>query len=329
MTGVHGDEALATRFRELVGDRHKTFAVATVSPSGTTVASVGASLDADYELGAISMGITGMLYVDALERREIKRSTTLGELLPLGEVPAATVRLASITTHRSGLPTVAKPPTFLGSFAISRKGLNPVGGSLDQRITETRRVKLKRRRRARYSHLGFELLGHALASAAGTTYQDLVRSRIAEPLELETCYVPLSPDQLRSGALIGTRKSGRPGQPWIGEALGPAVGIRASIPDMARLVAALLDRSAPGAAALDPVENLSGPVIRIGAAWMTNYDNTGYRGTWINGATSGFLTWIGLNRPAGTAVIAMSANTVSPFTDHFSGQGHALLKELT
>jgi CubicO group peptidase (beta-lactamase class C family) len=310
MTGVHGDEALATKFRELVGARHKTFAVATVTPSGTTVASVGAPLDADYELGGISMGITGMLYADARERREIHRSTTLGELLPLGDVPAASVRLATITTHGSGLPAVAKPPTFFGSFAMSRKDLNPVGGSLDQRITETRQVKL-RRRRSRFSHLGFELLGHALASAEGTTYQDLVRTRIAEPLGLDTCYVPMSPDQLRPGALIGTNRSGQTRQPWTGEALGPATGVRASIIDMARLVTALLDGSAPGAAALDPVENLSGPGIRIGAAWITNSDNKGYRGTWITGSTSGFSSWIGLNRPAGTALVVMSATAPS------------------
>jgi len=32
---------------------------------------------------------------------------------------------------------------------------------------------------------------------------------------------------------------------------------------------ALLDGSAPGLAALDPVANFAGPAARIGAAWMT------------------------------------------------------------
>lgn len=40
VTGVHGDEALATRLRELMGDRHPVFAAATLSPQGVTVTSV-------------------------------------------------------------------------------------------------------------------------------------------------------------------------------------------------------------------------------------------------------------------------------------------------
>lgn len=54
----------------------------------------------------------------------------------------------------------------------------------------------------------------------------------------------------------------------LGEAIGPAGGIRSTIGDLAILVAALLDRSAPGIAALDPVRDFA-PRTRIGAAWIT------------------------------------------------------------
>ncbi|GAB3813893.1 serine hydrolase [Kribbella italica] len=313
MTEVHGDESLAAEVRELVGDRHPVLVAATVTPDGSRLAGLGASLDADMELGSISKGITGLLYADALERGELTPSTTLGELLPLADTPAAGVTLAPITTHRSGLPSL--PPAaapLRRTISLWRTGANPYGESREDLIVQARGVQLKRPT-ARYSNLGFELLGHAIASAAGTSYADLLHRRVSEPLGLEAFYAPATLDQLQPGALIGTSRSGRTRQPWTGEAFGPAGGIRGSIRDLARLAAALLlDGSAPGVAALDPVADFSGRT-RIGAAWIT-LDHNGWPVTWHNGGTGGFRTWLGLDRTAGTAVALMSATSIS--VDH-------------
>nr|BFE50686.1 hypothetical protein GCM10017745_41130 [Saccharothrix mutabilis subsp. capreolus] len=88
---------------------------------------------------------------------------------------------------------------------------------------------------------------------------------------------------------------------------------------MARLTAALLDGSAPGAAALDPVADFTGRVVRIGAAWIT-LERHGRAITWHNGGTGGFRTWLGLDRAAGTGVVLLSATAV-PVDRH----GFALL----
>ena len=70
---VHdGDEDLAATLTELLGPLHPVAAAATVTPNGTTLASVGAPLDADYEIGSITKGITGLLYIDAIARGEIE-----------------------------------------------------------------------------------------------------------------------------------------------------------------------------------------------------------------------------------------------------------------
>lgn len=323
MTDVHGDATFAATLRELLGARHRTFAAAKLSSRGMTMAGVGASLDADFEIGSISKGITGLLYVDALERREVDPSTTLGELLPLGDVPAADVTLGAISTHRSGLPRLpASAEPLRRTLALWRNGTNPYGDSLEQLITQAKGVKVGRQR-PRYSNFGFELLGHALACAAGMSYQDLVRQRIAKPLELGVFYPPATPEQLRPGALVGRSRSGRIRQPWTGEAVGPAGGIRASIHDMAHLTAALLDGSAPGTGALDPVAEFSGRSVRIGAAWIT-LEHNGRLVTWHNGGTGGFRTWLGLDRAAGTGVVLMSATSAS-----VDRHGFTLLTRLT
>ena len=151
------------------------------------------------------------------------------------------------------------------------------------------------------------LLGHAIASAAGTTYGELLRDRITEPLGLRDTYVPATADQVRLDAVEGSSRSRIRREPWTGEALGPAGGIRSSIADMARLTEAILDGSVPGTDALEPT-TVFGPRVRIGAAWIT-VEMKGRQITWHNGGTGGFRSWIGIDRAAGTGAVVLSATT--------------------
>lgn len=308
-TGIHGDRQLAVRLGELLGPRHPVAAAAVVTPAGMRVASRGADFDADFEIGSITKAVTGLLYADALTRGEVAPDTSLGEVLPLGDAPAARVTLRSLSTHRSGLPRLPKSARpWRRTIALWRHGTNPYGENLEQLLDQVRDVPLGTPR-SRYSNLGFELLGHALARAAATTYPELVRQRIATPLELDCFYVPETADELRPGALHGRSRRGRPRQPWTGEGLGPAGGIRASITSMARFTAAVLDGSAPGIAALDPIASF-GAGARIGAAWVT-IQMKGRPITWHNGGTGGFRSWLGLDRSAGTGVAILSATAAS------------------
>lgn len=287
------------------------------------MASLGAPLEADYEIGSVSKGITGLLYADACARNALVPDSTLGDVLPLGDCPAAGVPLAAVSSHTSGLPRLPKSARpFRRSAAFLLHGTNPYGDTLEELLAQARTVQLSAPR-PRYSNFGFELLGHAVAAGAGMSYHSLVRERLAVPLGLTSIYMPAAVEQLGPHAIIGKSRSGRPRQPWTGEALAPAGGIRASIGDMGRLVQALLDGSAPGLAALDPVANFAGPAVRIGAAWMT-LRVKGRDITWHNGATGGFRAWAGLDRQAGTGVVLLSATAVT--VDRL---GFRLLRELT
>jgi CubicO group peptidase (beta-lactamase class C family) len=135
-------------------------------------------------------------------------------------------------------------------------------------------------------------------------------------------YAPSTTAELRSTAVTGRNARGRMREAWTGEAVAPAGGIRSSVSDMARLAQALLDGSAPGCAALDPVQNFTGRAVRIGAGWVT-LQVQGREVTWHNGGTGGFRTWMGLDRKAGTAVVLLSATAIS-----VDRHGFAMLREL-
>lgn len=328
---VDTDSVLKATLRTRLGSGHPRFAAAAIAGGETTIVVSGVAPDADFEIGSISKGITGLLYADACGRGEISPDTALGELLPLGNCAAAGVSLGALSRHASGLPRLA--PALPGSASVMRRtvslllqGENPYGESLAELLEQARAVRLQRPRlqgqRPRYSNLGFELLGHATAAGAGMSYRDLVAARLSGPLALDSVYLPATPGELVPHALTGTSRRGRPREPWTGEALAPAGGIRASIQDLARLTGALLDGTAPGMSALDPVAKFAGPAVRIGAAWLT-LDSKGRRITWHNGGTGGFSGWIGLDREAKAGVVLLTATAA--LVDR---PGFELLREL-
>lgn len=320
MSAAFGDEQLAARAAALLGSRHPRFAVATSTATATTVACRGTELDVDFEIASISKGLTGLLYAESLARGEVRRDSTLGELLPLGDASVAAMTLDSLSIHRSGLPSVPRSAHPLRrTIALWRHGTNPYGESLEQLLDQAHGVRVGTPR-PRYSNFGFELLGHAIAGAAGLSFAELVQSRLAGPLGLDGLYLPATVEQLRPSALLGRSSRGKPREPWTGEALGPAGGIRASIQDMARLAVALLDGSAPGIAALDPVAPFGGGT-RIGAGWIiTEVDGRSI--TWHNGGSGGFRSWLGLDRAAGAGAVILSATSAS-----VDRHGFALLAE--
>ncbi|ETD32884.1 serine hydrolase [Williamsia sp. D3] len=322
MTAMDGDAELGSSIRRRLGGRHPIVAVAWVGPRGLSLATTGTTTTADLEIGSISKALTGLLYADACSRGEVTPETTLAALLPLPDREIGAITLESLSTHRSGLPRLpAGMNPLRRTVKMWTHGASPYGETLEELLAQVPNTKL-RSPKVRYSNLGFQLLGHAVAQAAGQSFQTLLGDRLARPLGLENTYAPYTPAELASDAVVGRSRFGRVQQPWTGEAIAPAGGVRASIADMGRLVCALLDESSPGMAALDPVAKLMGPA-RIGAGWMT-LDVKGRKVTWHNGATGGFASWIGVDRAAGTGLVILSATAAS-----VDKHGFALLRELT
>lgn len=294
-------------------------AVAVVTPDREMTARVGSyHHHSTFEIGSISKGLTGLLYRNAVEHGFVSPATVLGELLPLeGHAKVGSVSLESLATHRSGLPGL--PP---GMHPLRRtigfwiRGENPYGDSLADLLDQTHAVRVGASR-PRYSNLGFQLLGHAVAKATGSSYAQLLHDVLGP--EFST---PARAEDLGPADLTGFDRFGRPMQPWVGEAIAPAGGVRATIDTMRSLLRSLLDGTSPGISALDPAAQFT-PRVGIGAAWIT-LEHHGHSITWHNGSTGGFSSWIGLDRAAGTGVVVLAA--VHRSVDR---EGFRLLEEFT
>lgn len=301
--------ALTNRAGALLGPKHTTYAVALVTPVDIEVDAVGAGTHADLELGSVSKCVTGMLWRDAVARGEVAEDAVLADHLPIVG-PIGTLALADLATHSSGLPRLAGGSDVLRrTWELWREGRNPYREDVPGLLAQLEHVRLGRAGRTTYSNLGFQLLGHAVAAAARTSYADLVAQRLAAPLGLADTYAPCSAADLRADAVAPRDRRGTEVEPWANEAIAPAGGVRSSAADLAILLRALLDRTVPGADALEPVRPYAGRQ-RIGAGWVTG-ELLRREVTWHNGGTGGFRSFVGIDRTHGVGVALVSATTRS------------------
>jgi CubicO group peptidase (beta-lactamase class C family) len=159
-----------------------------------------------------------------------------------------------------------------------------------------------------YSNLGAALLGQALAARAGKPYEELVRSRILEPLGMRASHFSI-PKAASERVATGHDADGQPRPGWDFKAFAPAGGLKSTARDMARFAAA----AAAGAAApldralllakADRAEANAGR--RIGLFFQTRPDGV----YWHNGSTGGFSSYMALDPARKTFVVVLTSST--------------------
>jgi CubicO group peptidase (beta-lactamase class C family) len=237
------------------------------------------------------------------------------------------ITLLDLATHTSGLPRLPRNLLVRATLHRSDPYRGYTVGNLHQGLAATR---LRRRPGSgyRYSNFGFAVLGQALASAAGDTYEQLVLDRVCRTLGLGETVFAMSVE-LAPRREIGHAGRGRPVPDWDLAAFAPAGGLRSTMPDMVRFLRANLD---PGHTDLPrPLENAQRSLRPIGAnedvglAWHLGQD-TGTTVAWHNGGTGGFGGFMAMARERGTGVTVLYNSPPSSAVD---AAGFRLLSDIS
>jgi len=262
-------------------------------------ASVGADEHTPYEAGSVTKALTGLVVADAVARDELDLVTPAGKLLPLGDGEAAQVTLRQLVTHSSGLPPLDRS-TRLRGIPATLLGLDPYRSvDTDELLTAASSTATGEPAYA-YSNLGAALAGQAAARAAGTSYAELLQTRLIEPLGLRETRL-----QTTASVPSGRSQHGRRMQPWVFDGYAPAGGVVTTSADLAVVATALLQGRAPGMTALEPLADAGRPGHRVGTFWqLSERDCTTI--TWHNGRTGGYSAFVGLDRKRGRAVVVLS-----------------------
>ncbi len=316
-----GDAALAQQLRDAAGENgYRGLSVALVEDGTVRTAGVGDTGGPDpqpvdgstpFEIGSITKGLTGMLLADS----GIDPDTPVSDLLPdvnFSDDGVGSATLAELASHRSGLPRLRTTPLSLArGWVANITGADPYASyDSDAVLADAAAASAGGKGEVSYSNLGMALLGLALAEHAGTPYRDLLTARILEPLGMAGTVVAATESELPENRAHGSLVSGLPADPWLGQGWsGAGAGVWSTADDLAMLLRALLDGTAPGADAATPRFD-AGDGERIGYGWFTETID-GREVTWHNGGTGGFRAWAGYDAAAGMGVVVLG-NTDRP-----------------
>ncbi len=160
-----------------------------------------------------------------------------------------------------------------------------------------------------YSNLGAGLLGHVLARQARMDYEILVRSRICDPLGMNSTRITLSPE-MKERLTAGHNQAIDTVANWDVPTLAGAGALRSSTNDLLNFLAANLGYMqlllAPAVTAMLKVRRPTGqPELEVALGWHISTTN-GKEIVWHNGGTGGYRSFMGFDPKAGTGVVALS-----------------------
>jgi D-alanyl-D-alanine-carboxypeptidase/D-alanyl-D-alanine-endopeptidase len=187
--------------------------------------------DTIFEIGSVTKLFTSLLLADMVVRGEVALDDPVGDCLPSEvRVPGRggrRITLAHLATHTSGLPRM---PT---NFAPADRATPYADYTVERLYEFLGSYKLTRAigKQVEYSNLGFMLLGHALASAAGSDYEKLVTTRICEPLGLGSTFLNLPP-AMAAQLAVGHDDSLDPVPSWDMRPLPGAGGLLSNTADL-------------------------------------------------------------------------------------------------
>jgi CubicO group peptidase (beta-lactamase class C family) len=268
--------------------------------------------DSVFEIGSVTKVFTATLLADMVERGEVNLNDPISKYLPKTvKTPTRAgkeITLLDLSTQTSGLPRM--PDNF-----APKNALNPYADySVEQMYaflssyTLTRDIGSK----YEYSNVGVGLLGHILALRAGTDYETLVRTRIWQPLKMDSTSIKLTPS-MQAHLAGGHNPALLPVPNWDLPTLAGAGAIRSTVNDMLKFVAANLGlNKSPLLAGMQMAQQSRHetgiPDLEIGLNWhiFKKFDSVI---VWHNGGTGGYHSFIGFDPKARRGVVVLSNST--------------------
>lgn len=264
-----------------------------------------------YEIGSISKTFTATLLADMVRKGEMSLDDPIEKYLPTSvHVPmyeGKHITLGNLSDHTSSLPrmpdnfapadpmnpyadyTIDQLYAFLSSYELQR----PIGSEYE------------------YSNLAVGLLGHILSLKAGTSYENLMVSKIAGPLQMNETRITLT-DEMKKNLAVG-HAMGMEVPNWDLPTLAGAGAIRSSASDMLKYLSAQMG-SHPG----DLYEDMElthkarhdkANGNSVGLGWHITPGE--HELIWHNGATGGYMTFAGFSNASKMGVVVFTNSSES------------------
>jgi len=288
--------------------------IVTYGQSGSAVDQL--DRDTVFEIGSITKVFTALLLTEMVTRGEVALDDPVSKFLPgtvkIPDRNGKQITLLDLATYTSGLPRIPD--------GMPASGDNPYAAYTVEQLyafLSSYTLHYDPGTHYEYSNLGFGLLGHALALRAGSSYEDLLVSRVCEPLGLRDTCISLS-NSMRERLAKGHASNLKPASNWDIPTLAGAGALRSTANDLVKFVKAtcLSGANAPLRSAIDMLlqtrrpTNLPNTEVGLGCFIRTgNKDEI----IWKDGGTGGYASFAGFSTTlrSGAIVLSNSINSVN------------------
>lgn len=148
-------------------------------------------LDDRFHIGSDAKAMTALLAAMLVEQGKLRWDGTVAEVFPELAGPMAqqvsAIRLDQLLSHTSGIPsdTPANDRLVLDSYAQPGMNLDELRYWIVKRLV-AQPLQSAPGEHFAYANMGYLLAGAMIERVAGATWEELVASRIFDPLELDT-----------------------------------------------------------------------------------------------------------------------------------------------
>jgi serine-type D-Ala-D-Ala carboxypeptidase/endopeptidase len=193
-----------------------------------------------YELGAFTKVFTATILAQAVTEGKIKLEDTVQNYLPKGyKIPnfkGKPIRFLDLATHTAGLP---KYPYNIGQSEVEANNLFKNYTTTEEKeFLAFYRLRQAPFEKYEYSHLGYEILAHALVQIYGaTSFEALLQDKILKPLQMTASGIAINPKNLAQGY----SRSGKPVQAWTMASFQGSMGAKSTMRDLLKFMRLQMD----------------------------------------------------------------------------------------
>jgi len=223
-------------------------------------AGVGATPDTQYRIGSITKTLTATAVMQLRDAGKLDLEDTLDRHL---DAPAHAPTIRRLLSHASGLQRETPGDVWVTLKFLTDEELLRDLGTAEQVLAPGERFH--------YSNLGFALLGHVVAAAAGQAYEQYVQEHILDPLAMtRTTFRQQGPHA--AGYLVEPYRDGvRAEQPVETASFAPSGQLWSTVRDLGRWATFIADPD-PAVLAPETVEEMrTVQVIDDHERWTSGY----------------------------------------------------------
>ncbi|MEN2400111.1 serine hydrolase domain-containing protein [Flavobacterium sp. MC2016-06] len=192
-----------------------------------------------FEIASITKILTSNLIAQAVIEKKIKIDDYIDNYLPkvyvLHENLKNKIRISDLASHQSGLPDI--------DFAklIELNPQQPVNGITQESLAAIINTctELKDYGKYRYSTIGYTLLGQILEKVYNKSYDEIIRTKIFEPLKMKNTYTK---DLDVKNKVVGYNPDGGTQEFFNWNIMAPAGLVKSDASDMVKYLKAVLNK---------------------------------------------------------------------------------------